>query len=149
MGGCHRKGETVIPLKAEYPNDAYRWQYRAETIPDTSARNQIEAARNEGQYLMKTLTDKETEDMLDAPEREEHFCVARYPYIMLNAADYDIVGGIVKALEVHGVPEHKCHTFITEALAARAADEADDAEEPASAGSAWAIDRQQAPCTNT
>ena len=98
---------------------------------------------------MKTPTDKETEDMLDAPEREEHCCVARYPYIVLNAADYDIVGGIVKALEVHGVPEHKCHTFITEALAARAADEADDAEEPASAGSAWAIDRQQAPCTNT
>jgi len=48
---------------------------------------------------MKTLTDKETEDMLDAPKREEHFCVARYPYIVLNAADYDIVGGIVKALE--------------------------------------------------
>jgi hypothetical protein len=74
-------------------------------------------------------TDKETEDVLDAPEREEDFCVARYPYIVVNAADYDIVGGIVKALEVHGVPEHKCHAFIIEALAAKAADEADDAED--------------------
>jgi hypothetical protein len=78
---------------------------------------------------MKTPTDKETEDTLDAPEGEEDCTVARYPYIVVNAADYDIVSGIVKALEVHGVPEDKCHTFITEALAAKEADEADDAED--------------------
>jgi len=39
------KRKTIVPLKAEYPTDADRWQYRDETR-DTSARNQIEAARN-------------------------------------------------------------------------------------------------------